>query len=80
MKLPLITIRSILLPLVAISGLFSLPVSAKEISESQELIRLLDRGDIDQVERILKQKDIDVNAKNSEGDTALMLASGEGHI
>ena len=77
MKLPLMAIKSTttLLSFVAISSLFLSSVSAKEVLKNQDLIIASKKGDIYRIKDLLERKDIDVNAGDAYGYTALVLAS-----
>ena len=45
-----------------------------------QLIKASESGDFNKVTQLLRHENIDVNATNSLGHTALMLASDRGHV
>ena len=79
MRLPLKTISMRFMLFIAISSLFLSPASAEDVLEDQ-LIKASESGDFNKVTQLLRHENIDVNATNSLGHTALMLASDRGHV
>ena len=77
MRLPLKTISMRFMLLIAISSLFLSPASAKDALEDQ-LIKASESGDFNKVIQLLGHENIDVNAKNKYGNTALILTSYKG--
>jgi len=56
-----------------------MPGSTIAQSEGQQLFKAADLNNIDEVERLLRNG-ADVNAANSKGTTALILAANNGHV
>jgi uncharacterized protein len=70
--------RIISVGLVAVVASFFLAVCGRNDDDSAALIAASSRGQVDVVEELLKAG-ADINAKDNDGATALVLASDAGH-
>ena len=53
--------------------------SGKDTLNSKQLVNAVLDGNFEKVQLLLK-KGVDINSKDEDGDTALMIASSEGHL